>query len=80
MDAFLRDISRVSGYRCKRMSIKDDWRETGPVVEKDLDRYLYFVSPQQYLDRGSWFGMSNIATRTHKVDSSWLVIRGIPHL
>jgi len=44
MKDFLSDITAATGTTWRNVSIKDDWRRTAPVDEKDLNQYLYYVS------------------------------------
>jgi Asp-tRNA(Asn)/Glu-tRNA(Gln) amidotransferase A subunit family amidase len=44
MKDFLSDITAATGSTWRKVSIKDDWRRTAPVDEKDLNQYLYYVS------------------------------------
>jgi hypothetical protein len=39
-DAFLDDVFKQTGIQHRKISIKDDWRTSPPVDEKDLDIYL----------------------------------------
>ena len=41
---FLAQITSATGGSFRPISIRDDWRRTAPVKEKDLQQYLYNVS------------------------------------
>jgi hypothetical protein len=43
MEKFLNDICKATGSWCRRISIQQDWRDSSPVEEKDLNKYLYNV-------------------------------------
>ncbi len=46
MEEFIEDIVNSTGCNYRKVSIKDDWKMTAPVEEKNLKKYLYNVSCQ----------------------------------
>ena len=44
---FVKDMSLRWKHAWRLISIKDDWRKTCPVGEKDLHEYLYNVSSRE---------------------------------
>lgn len=44
MEEFIHDMSKPGDCTHQRISIQEDWRETAPVEEKDLQEYLHNVS------------------------------------
>ena len=43
MEHFIKDLAQSTGCTYRQISIRDEWRETAPVEEKDLRNYLYNV-------------------------------------
>ncbi|QKX59452.1 uncharacterized protein TRUGW13939_06586 [Talaromyces rugulosus] len=43
-EKFLNDICKATGSWCRRISIQQDWRDSSPVEEKDLNKYLYSLT------------------------------------
>lgn len=62
MKDFLSDITAATDSTWRSVSIKDDWRRTAPVDEKDLNQYLYYVrlSFSSYISR--WLRLRQQAT------------------
>ena len=44
MEEFIKDMRQYTKSTYRKISIRDDWRITAPVEEKDLGKYLYDVS------------------------------------
>ena len=43
MEDFIDDMTKSTEWTYRKVSIRDDWLETSPVEEKDLQKYLYSV-------------------------------------
>lgn len=46
MEDFIKDMTQSTDCVYRKISIRDDWRETAPVEEKDLHEYLYSVGSE----------------------------------
>ena len=43
-EGFIEDMSKAGGCTHRQVSIQEDWQKTAPAEEKDLQKYLYYVS------------------------------------
>ena len=50
MEDFPKDITKSTQYTCRQISILDDWLETAPVEEKDLQEYLYDIRSKRCIN------------------------------